>query len=69
MISGMLRYGFLIFSTCLFQFTITSAWTFDKFKASIAEACDLAAVSESNLKVSNSYISNSKSEGLKIFVT
>jgi len=33
------------------KFTITSAWTFDKFKASIAEACDLAAVSESNLKL------------------
>ncbi|XP_057840950.2 pre-mRNA-processing protein 40A isoform X2 [Cryptomeria japonica] len=33
------------------KFTVTSTWTLDKFKASIGEVYDLAAASETNLKL------------------
>lgn len=40
-------------SLLLLQVVVTSTWSFDKFKAAIAEAGDLAAIAEPNLKVSD----------------
>jgi pre-mRNA-processing factor 40 len=35
------------------KISVGATWTFDKFKAAIAEAGDLAAIAEPNLKVSD----------------
>lgn len=38
------------------QISVGATWTFDKFKAAFAEAGDLAAIAEPNLKVSDNFM-------------